>query len=104
MDCSGMHLNVDTFTLLTSFVRRRETWINKIKRPQHDAPKVDKLPPKQPSPARVVNKATQPFTRIVDIREDDSPRIYQICAKVVDFYPLELCEAFYQHCSRCSIE
>jgi len=98
-----MHLNVDTFTLLT-FVRRRETWINKIKRPQHDAPKVDRLSPKQPSPARVVNKATQPFTRIVDIREDAGPQTYQICAKVVDFYPLELREAFYQHCSHCNIE
>jgi len=103
MVCSGMHLNVDIFTLLTSFDRRRETCINKIRRTQHDTAKIDQLPPKQHSP-RVVSKDTQPLTRIMDIREDASPQNYQICAKVVDFYPLELREAFYQHCSHCNIE
>ncbi|KIM48825.1 hypothetical protein M413DRAFT_21140 [Hebeloma cylindrosporum] len=89
---------------LNGLLRRRETYINKIKRAQHDTPKVDQLPPNPPSPARVVSKAIQPFTRIMDIREDAIPQIYQICAKVVDFHPLELREAFYQHCSRCNVE
>jgi len=40
----------------------------------------------------------------MEIREDISPQHYQICAKAVDFYPLELKEAFYQHCSRCDME
>lgn len=103
MVCSGMHPNVDIITLFTSFDRRRETCINKIKRAQHDTPKIDQLPPKQPSP-RIVSKDTQPLARIMDIPEDASPQSHQICAKVVDFYPLELREAFYQHCSHCNIE
>jgi hypothetical protein len=98
-----MHPNVDIFTVPISFHRRRETCINKIRRAQNNTPKIEQLPPKQPS-ERVVSKDPQPLSRIMNIREDASPQIYQICAKVVDFYPLELREAFYQHCSHCNIE
>lgn len=43
------------------------------------------------------------FTCVKEIANSDSVH-HQIMARVVDFYPLELNDAFYQLCTNCNVE
>ncbi|KAJ3513748.1 hypothetical protein NLJ89_g2773 [Agrocybe chaxingu] len=81
---------------LNGLLRRQEEW--EMTGPQKQDPPVP-----QHSIAEVEQNGAH--TRIKDIPTVDAgPRVFRISARVVDYHPLDLQDAFYQFCKRCKLE
>lgn len=84
------------FVIDSSVTRRKETWQRHSNQTLPNEPLVDLLPTKGQN---------QYFSFVRDIISADS-RIarYSIRARPIDFYPLDLQDAFYQRCAKCKTE
>ncbi|CAA7271520.1 unnamed protein product [Cyclocybe aegerita] len=81
---------------LNGLLRRKEEW-EMIQYQKQDSP----------VPQHSIAKAEQnsAYTRIKDIPAADAgPRVFRISARVVDYHPLDLQDAFYQFCTKCKLE
>ncbi|KJA18611.1 hypothetical protein HYPSUDRAFT_89942 [Hypholoma sublateritium FD-334 SS-4] len=81
---------------INGLLRRRETWQRHLGQILPDEREVGLLRARE---------ANQSFRLIKDVISADSHLArYSVRARPVDFYPLDLQDAFYQRCTRCNIE
>jgi len=88
--------------------RRKEDWTRNRHSVQYRTT-IGESDPVMPTPA-AVSKVQHAHGNILKhirdmhlVKGQDTLR-HRVLAKVVDFYPLELCDAFYQRCTKCMKE
>ncbi|KAF8163505.1 hypothetical protein B0H34DRAFT_695665 [Crassisporium funariophilum] len=97
---------------LNGLLRRKEMWQRNLIQQQPNSKQniraVENIPRRINTPVQefqLAERLPSTCTRIKDIdTEDTRPHKFRFFARAVDFYPLNLEDAFYQQCTRCKAE